>query len=81
MAALKELIWFLSWLPSAILMLVFGFIPVVIDPVFVCILISGSCYFGYAIYSDGMTWIESKENEKSLDGTEEEEGQAVEVQD
>lgn len=77
---MKEFIWFLSWLPSAMLMLVFGITPV-IDLVLVGILISGSCYFGYAIYSDGMTWIESRENEKSLDNTEEEEGSAIEVQD
>lgn len=76
---MKDFIWFLSWFPSAVLILVFGIIPA-IDPILVGILISGSCYFGYAIYSDGMTWVERKENEKSLD-SEEEEGSAIEVQD
>jgi hypothetical protein len=59
---------------------VFGITPA-IDPVLVGILISGSCYFGYAIYSDGMTRIERRENEKPLDSTETEEGPAIEVQD
>jgi hypothetical protein len=62
-----SLCWFLSWLPSAILMIVLGIVPVKIDVILGFILIAGSCYFGYAIFHDGVRWCEK--HEESLDRT------------
>jgi hypothetical protein len=56
-----SLCWFLSWLPSAVLMVVLGIVPVKIDVILGFILISGSCYFGYAIFYDGVRWCEKYE--------------------
>lgn len=66
-----QLCWFLSWLPSAVLMVVLGILPINVDVVLGFILISGTCYFGWAIFHDGVRWCERRN--ESLDQTKQKE--------